>query len=113
MLHERCSLRSLLPKGHALLEITLVVRQGHRKAKQIQFSVAFSAHFFEDRLLAIDFGFDGSLPHFRGSGVPKFQQATKAARDRAPMLAVMATDAANGADRNAVFGPAARGQGKA
>ena len=48
-----------------------------------------------------------------GNSVAELEQVAQSARDGAPLLAVVAADAADGADRNAVFGPGARGEGQA
>jgi hypothetical protein len=89
------------------------VRQGHREAQQVEFGVAFGGAFIEDRLFAIDLGFDGGLRFFGGNGIAEFEQVAQAARNGAPLFAVVAANAADGADGDAIFSPGARGESQA
>jgi len=67
----------------------------------------------EDRLFAVDLGFDGGLRFFGGDGIADFEQAAQASRNGAPLFAVVAANAADGADGDAIFSPGARGEGQA
>src|SRR5580704_82155 len=98
MLHQRRGERRVLPETHALLEIASIVRQGHGEAQQVELSVALGGHGIESRLFAIDFRLDGGLRLFGGGAVTQFQQASETTSDRAPVLAIVPADAANGAD---------------
>src|ERR1700741_2674581 len=96
--HERCGEWGLLPEAHALREIAAIVRQSHGEAEQVELSVAFGSHFIENCLFAIDFCFDGGLRFFSRHRVADFKHSAEAGRDRAPMLAVVTADPANGSD---------------
>src|SRR5262249_35688971 len=69
----------------------------------------FGGHRLKNSLFTIDLGFNYGLRLFGRGGVAELEQAPETAGDRAPPLALMAADAAPGANPDAGFGPAPRG----
>jgi len=112
MVHDRGGERRALPETHALSQIAAVVRQGHREAQQVELGVAFGGDSIEDGLFPIDLGFDGGLRFFGCSGIAELEQAAQAGGNGAPLFPVVAANAADGADRDAVFRPGARAKGQ-
>jgi hypothetical protein len=113
MFHHLSGEPGTLPETHPLSQIAPVVRQGHREAQQVEFGIAFGGACIEHRLFAIDLGFDGGLGYLLELGDTASAEEAQAARNGAPLFAVVAANAADGADRDAVFSPGARGERQA
>ena len=87
--------------------------ESHGEAEQVEFGAGFGGDGLEDCFLAIDFAFDGGEGFFGRCGVAEFEEAAEGAGDGAPLFAIVAADAADGADGDALLGPRAGGEGEA
>jgi hypothetical protein len=109
---ERCCISGsvagrLFPEAHALREVAAIVGHCHGQAQQVELGAGFVSRPIENGLFPRDFGFYGNLCFFGRGRVAEFQHAAQAARDGAPMFAVVAADAANGTGGDALLRPAA------
>src|SRR5260370_40652392 len=111
MFNDRHDERGAIPEADALGQSSAVMRQSHREAQHVEFGAMFGGDFIKDRLFAVDLGFDGSLCFAGRNGIAEFEQAAQSARNGAPLFAVVAANAADGANRDTVLSPCARSEG--